>query len=147
MVTIQSPDPTKIVEMILRLRRAMEALKRFGEGTKSAKRIRKTLLKLMQICMTLVQSNPELGPVILSALASSQQGEFTQGNGQSGAHVQPQGVVDGSIPMNGALQNLGPDDPFAFYDMGMQQYWTDNSLDLFADLVGVEPGLTAMMAG
>ncbi|OCT54128.1 C6 transcription factor [Cladophialophora carrionii] len=147
MIALQSPDPTKFVEMIIRLRRAMEALKRFGEGTKSAKRIRKTLLKLMQICMTLVQSNPELGPVALSALATSQQGESAQSTGQSGAQVQPQGVVDGSAAINGVVQNLGPDDPFAFYDMGMQPYWADNSLDLFADLVGVEPGLTAMMAG
>ncbi|OAP63482.1 hypothetical protein AYL99_02709 [Fonsecaea erecta] len=142
-----SLDPGKIVEMITRLRRAMETLKRFGEGTKSAKRIRKTLVKLVQISMTLVQLNPEHGPAILSTLSSGQQSEAAQVNSQSSLSLQPQGAMDGNMATNGLLPILGQDDPFAAFDMSMHQYWTDNSLDLFADLVGVEPGLTAMMAG
>ncbi|OAL32981.1 hypothetical protein AYO22_00066 [Fonsecaea multimorphosa] len=145
--TTDSLDSAKIVEMITRLRRAMETLKRFGEGTKSAKRIRKTLVKLIQICMTLVQLNPEHGPAILSALASGQSGEAGQTSNQNGLSLQPQGAMDGTMATNGILPTLGQDDPFAAFDMSMHQYWTDNSLDLFADLVGVEPGLTAMMAG
>ncbi|OAL37349.1 hypothetical protein AYO20_03198 [Fonsecaea nubica] len=145
--TSDSLDSAKIVEMITRLRRAMETLKRFGEGTKTAKRIRKTLLKLVQICMTLVQFNAEHGPTILSALSSGQQSEAAQLSSQNSVSLQPQGAIDGGIATNGLLPTLGQDDPFAAFDMTMHQYWTDNSLDLFADLVGVEPGLTAMMAG
>ncbi|KAH0831548.1 hypothetical protein FOPE_00461 [Fonsecaea pedrosoi] len=145
--TSDSLDSAKIVEMITRLRRAMETLKRFGEGTKTAKRIRKTLLKLVQICMTLVQFNLEHGPTILSALSSGQQSEAAQLSSQNSVSLQPQGAMDGGIATNGLLPSLGQDDPFAAFDMTMHQYWTDNSLDLFADLVGVEPGLTAMMAG
>ncbi|KAJ9615634.1 hypothetical protein H2200_001709 [Cladophialophora chaetospira] len=145
---IHSPDAAKVVDMVIQLRRAMEALQRFGEGTKSAKRIRKTLVKLMQICMTLVQSNSEQGPAILSALTASQQGEVAQSHGQTGMVSQNHGIMDGSAAMQGMLPTLAPDDPFAMFDMGMQQqYWADNSLDLFTDLVGIEPGLTAMMAG
>ena len=125
----------------------MEALQRFGEGTKSAKRIKKTLVKLMQICMTLIQNNPEHGPTILSALTSSQQVEVAPNNAQRGLDLQTQATMNDPTAMNGALPTLAPDDPFAMFDMGVQQYWTDNSLDLFTDLVGFEPGLTAMMAG
>jgi hypothetical protein len=147
MTSMHFPDSENVVEMIVRLRRAMEALKRFGEGTKSARRIKKTLVKLIQICMTLVQSNPEQGPAMLSALTASQQGGANQPNGQSGLDMQHQGAMDGPAALNGVLPSLASDDPFAVFDMGTQQYWTDNSIDLFADLVGVEPGLTTMMAG
>ena len=134
--------------MIIRLRKAMEALKRFGEGTKSAKRIQKTLVKLLQICMTLVQSSPEHGPSIMSALTTSQQSEAAQVNGPSRLEMPPPPVtIGGTTSMNGVMSTLESDDPFGLFDMGLQQYWTDNSLDLFTDLVGVEPGLTAMMAG
>lgn len=146
--------------MIIRLRRAVETLQRFGEGTRSAKRIRKTLLKLVQICMTLAQCNPDHGPAILSALSSSQQAEAAQmhaaaaqnaaGGGLAVQHPQVGGdghAIEGPIAPNGMLPTMGPDDPFAAFDMTMPHYWTDNSLDLFTDLVGVEPGLTAMMAG
>ena len=136
--------------MIIRLRLAMETLKRFGEGTKSAKRIDKTLRKLVQICMTLVQSHTEHGPSILSALSSNQSGEAVQVNGQSGLALQHLGSIDGPAPPTGGLPTLAPSDPFAAFDMGTHQYtpyWTENNLDLFADLGGVEPGLTAMMAG
>ena len=61
--------------------------------------------------------------------------------------MQQQGMMDGSAGSHGVLPTLDSDDPFAVFDMGMQQYWADNSLDLFTDLVGIEPGLTAMMAG
>lgn len=134
----------------------MEALKRFGEGTKTAKRIRKTLMKLMQICMTLVQSNPEHGAVILSALSTTQQQQQQQSEPAQQQSASNQNDSKGqsfqdatmdSSGANGVLPALAPDDPFAVFDVGMDHYWTDNSLDLFTDLVGVEPGLTAMMAG
>jgi hypothetical protein len=133
--------------MIVRLHRATEALKRFGEGTKMAKRIRKTLVKLMQISMTLVQSSAEHGPAILTALTVPQQGEVSQA--ELDVHTQAQPVMEGSATGSGMLPSLVMDDPFAVFDlgMGMQPYWTDSNLDLFTDLVGVEPGLTAMMAG
>ena len=142
-----SKDSTNIVEMVMRLRQAMEALRRFGEGTKSARRMKKTLVKLMQICMTLLQSNSDHGPAVLSALSANQQGEVTQASGQNRLDVQQAGAMEVPAPMNGVLPDLAPDDPFAVFDVGMQPYWTDNTLDLFADLVGIEPGLTAMMAG
>lgn len=123
----------------------MEALKRFGEGTKSAKRIGKALLKFVQICMTLIQCNPEHDPAILSALALHQQSDAAKlGGVGSPLH---QGTTTGDALPSGMVPTFPQDDPFAAFDMGMQQYWTDNSLDLFTDLVGVEPGLTAMMAG
>lgn len=140
-------EATKVIEMITRLRRAAETLQRFGQGTRSSKRIRRTLVKLVQICMTLAQFSPEHGPVILSALSSNQQSdaqqEFAvqmqmQGQGENG--MQQEAV--GGVGAPGAM-----DDPFTMFDMSMPQYWTDTNLDLFTDLVGVETGLTAMLSG
>ncbi len=161
--------------MITRLRRAAETLQRFGQGTRSSKRIRKTLVKLVQICMTLVQFSPDHGPAILSALSLS-----TQQQQQQQQQPQPDTALPGAPdqtgfvgqqmqqPMHGQeghgighpvsvvlpnhdhgnLATFGPDDPFATFDMGMQQqYWTDANLDLFTDLVGVDTGLTAMLSG
>lgn len=148
----ESLDTAKITDMITRLRRAAETLQRFGEGTKSAKRIRKTLLKLVQICMTLVQCNPEHGPTILTALASMFEEDVARSHAQQneilvqnmGQEMEP-GVMMGNS--NSMLPMLPPPDPFTTYDINMHQYWTDTNLDLFNDLVGVESGLTSLMAG
>jgi uncharacterized membrane protein YccC len=161
-------EPGKVVEMITRLRQAADTLQRFGQGTRSSKRIRKTLVKLVQICMTLVQFSPEHGPVILSALSqqSTQQQQhldaalLQQQQQQQQQHdlaVQQLQQHDNMghhppsvLPNNAEGNNLatfGPDDPFVNFDMGMQQYWTDANLDLFTDLVGVETGLSAMLSG
>ncbi|KIX01785.1 uncharacterized protein Z518_09512 [Rhinocladiella mackenziei CBS 650.93] len=149
-ITTRHPlDSSKVIEMITRLRRAVETLQRLGEGTRSAKRIRKTLLKLVQICMTLAQCSPEHGPTILSALSASQQSGAAQMQGQNGLALQPhnEATMDGSVDTNCILPPIAADDPFAALDVGMYQYWTDNNLDLFTDLVGIDTGLTAMMAG
>lgn len=146
----ESLDTTKITDMITRLRRAAETLQRFGEGTKSAKRIRKTLLKLVQICMTLAQCSPEYGPTILTALASTFDADFARSQEQQNeVLVQNMGQEVGSEVMttNNMLPMLPPPDPFTAYDISMHQYWTDANLDLFSDLVGVESGLTSLMAG
>lgn len=146
----ESLDTTKITDMITRLRRAAETLQRFGEGTKSAKRIRKTLLKLVQICMTLVQCNPEHGPTILTALASMFEEDVARSHAQQNEIlVQNMGqeMEPGVMMSNSMLPMLPPPDPFTTYDINMHQYWTDTNLDLFNDLVGVESGLTSLMAG
>jgi hypothetical protein len=146
----ESLDTTKITDMITRLRRAAETLQRFGEGTKSAKRIRKTLLKLVQICMTLAQCNPEHGPTILTTLASTFDADLARSQEQQNEMlVQNMGQEVGSEVMttNNMLPMLPPPDPFTAYDISMHQYWTDANLDLFSDLVGVESGLTSLMAG
>jgi len=146
----ESLDTTKITDMITRLRHAAETLQRFGEGTKSAKRIRKTLLKLVQICMNLVQCSPEHGPAILGALTSTFDADLARSQAQQNeALVQNMGQEIGTEEMmtNSMLPMLPPPDPFTTYDMSLHQYWTDTNLDLFNDLVGVESGLTSLMAG
>ncbi|KAK4944002.1 hypothetical protein LTR10_016523 [Elasticomyces elasticus] len=144
-------DSDKVVEMITRLRRAADVLRRFGEGTKSSRRIARTLVKLVQICMTLAQLNPEQGPMILSALSSNQQSDVAQMQVQLDVARQTQtgaGMVDGTASFHGmGTSTMGPDDPFAIFDANMPQYWTDTNLDLFSDLAGVEPGLAAMLSG
>ncbi|KIV85748.1 hypothetical protein PV11_01410 [Exophiala sideris] len=144
-------DSDKVVEMITRLRRAADVLRRFGEGTKSSRRIARTLVKLVQICMTLAQLNPEQGPMILSALSSNQQSDVAQMQAQLDVARQTRngaGMVDGTASFHGmGTSTMGPDDPFAIFDANMPQYWTDTNLDLFSDLAGVEPGLAAMLSG
>jgi hypothetical protein len=54
-------------------------------------------------------------------------------------------MTNGVMPALG--QNLNGNDPFAVFDIGLHQYWTDGDLDLFSNLVGVEDGLTSLMAG
>lgn len=68
---------------------------------------------------------------------------------QSEALVQNmgQGIGPEEMVTNGMLPMPPPPDPFTAYDMSMHQYWTDTNLDLFSDLVGVESGLTSLMAG
>lgn len=137
--------------MITRLRRAADTLQRFGEGTKSSKRIRRTLVKLVQMCMTLAQFNAQQGPVILSALSSNQQSDVAQIQAELDVAMQAQNgasMMGGSVPLHGmGTTAMGTDDPFAMFDTNMPQYWTDTNLDLFSDLVGVEPGLAAMLSG
>ena len=147
-MTTEKLDSTKVIEMITRLRRAVETLQRFGEGTRSARRIRKTLLKLVQIC-TIVQCNPDHGPGNLSALSSNLHSDTAQVQSQHGPllHHQQGGSMDAAGVLNSNLSTIAPDDPFMAFDMTTEQYWPDNNLDLFTDLVGVETGLTAMMAG
>lgn len=153
-------DSTKIVEMVTKLRKAAEALQRFGEGTRSAKRTRKTVLKLMQICVTLAQCHADHGPAILAAMASthnhphhSHQSEIPPlqaGQDGVGPHVHNgDDNTNGMVSIDGTLPDLanGANDPFTAFDMGMHQYWTDTNLDLFTDLVGVDTGLTHMLAG
>jgi hypothetical protein len=54
-------------------------------------------------------------------------------------------MTNGVMPAMG--QGLNGNDPFAVFDIGLHQYWTDGDLDLFSNLVGVEDGLTSLMAG
>ncbi|KAJ4680160.1 hypothetical protein HRR95_003879 [Exophiala dermatitidis] len=170
-----SLDTHHIVEMVTKLCKAAEALQRFGEGTRSAKRTRKTVLKLIQICVTLAQCHADHGPSILAALAAShhlqqqQQQQIQQRqhhqyqhtsevgapmrNSQNGLDVPVHDANDNpviaNVPVDGALPHVAShsEDPFTMFDLGMHQYWTDTNLDLFTDLVGVDTGLTHMLAG
>ncbi|KAK6379813.1 hypothetical protein LTS17_005886 [Exophiala oligosperma] len=147
----ESFDCDKVIGMITCLRRAAEALQRFGEGTRSSKRIQRTLVKLVQICMTLAQFNPEHGPTVLSAFSSYQNPSDPaqmQAQQESRMTTQNAGGMGPPALLNGALSNtIQPDDPFAMFDMHMPQYWTDANLDLFSDLVGVDTGIAAMLSG
>lgn len=143
-------DTGRIIDMITHLRRAAETLQRFGEGTRSAKRIRKTLLKLVHICMNLAQSNHEQGAAILSALSSNYDAEMAQLQQQIELDLVNSGggLMQGPmITTDGMMLPPTTIDPFATYDGGMHQYWSENTMDLFNDLVGVESGLTSLMAG
>lgn len=95
--------------------------------------------------MTLSQCHPEQGTAILSALTANQQSDVTLG--QNGVAMHGHAGMDGTVAPNGMIPAIAPDDPFSAFDMTMHPYWTDSGMDLFTDLVGVEHGLTAMMAG
>ncbi|KAJ9502334.1 hypothetical protein H2202_002399 [Exophiala xenobiotica] len=148
-----SVDCDKVIEMISRLRSAADTLQRFGEGTRSSKRIRRTLVKLVQICMTLAQFSPEYGPVILSTLSSQQQpldaASQLRAQLESGIHMQDAAGLDGPVLATDAMgtTTMSADDPFTVFDMNMPHYWTDTNLDLFSDLVGVDTGIAAMLSG
>jgi hypothetical protein len=148
-----SVDCDKVTEMISRLRSAADTLQRFGEGTRSSKRIRRTLVKLVQICMTLAQFSPEYGPVILSTLSSQQQlldaASQLRAQLESGISMQDAAGLDGTVLATGAMgtTTISADDPFTVFDMNMPHYWTDTNLDLFSDLVGVDTGIAAMLSG
>lgn len=143
-------DAKRVIEMITRLRQAAETLQQFGEGMKSARRIRKTLLKLVHICMNLAQCNNEQGATILSALSSNFDAEQALFQQHLGGDLQgaDSGSLNGAmIPTDGMMLPPTVIDPFATYDVGMHQFWSENTLDLFNDLVGVESGLTSLIAG
>lgn len=180
---VHAAASSTISEMVTRLGRAVDALQRFGEGTKSAKRIRKTLSKLMQRCITLgevpfsfsisldrkvragpvrfpysrvtrtkllgpelifslVQSSPDFGPAVLSTLSVRDHPETFHVPHQNPELFPPHS----GDAMGSPLPPMGPYNPFAALDTDLHQLWTENDLDLFTDLGGVESGLTALMA-
>ncbi|KIW16954.1 hypothetical protein PV08_04145 [Exophiala spinifera] len=146
----ESFDCDRVVGMIAYLRRAAEALQRFGEGTRSSKRIQRTLVKLVQICMALARFSPEHGSTILSAFSSYQYPSDTaQTQAQQQAIVTVSSIgAPAPVLLNGAMPNtIQTDDPFTMFDMHMPQYWTDANLDIFSDLVGVDTGIAAMLSG
>lgn len=85
----------------------------------------------------------------MTALSSNFDADMAQlqAHNEMTLHNMSQEIASGTMMTNAMLPMLPPTDPFATYDMGMHQYWTDTNLDLFNDLVGVESGLTSLMAG
>ncbi|KAG9773388.1 AAT family amino acid transporter, partial [Aureobasidium melanogenum] len=141
-----SLDTHHIVEMVTELCKAAEALQRFGEGTRSAKRTRKTVLKLIQICVTLAQCHADHGPSILAALAAShhlqqqqQQQQIQQRQHHQYQHTSEVGApmrnsengldvpvhdandnpVIANVPVDGALPHVAShsEDPFTMFDL------------------------------
>ena len=136
--------------MISSLRRAINAIQKFGVGTRSAKKIQKTLVKLVQMCISLGQVNPDYGPAIISAWPTRENAGMLQNENRNQRDVgfppQNGNAVHFNVSETDNLPLVPQPDLFDGVDVGFH-YWPQNDIDLFDDLGGVESGLTDLMAG
>lgn len=118
------------------LRKAIEAVETLGGSTRSAKRIRRTLVKLMKTASMLCQGRAEFTRVIAEVF------------GPVTAQCDRNAEKTGSVGLNnGGEFTLAPEslpDPYGILDIDISQMWTDMDFNVFGDMMGFgEVGLTA----
>ena len=148
---MESVDSTRVIEMISSLRHASDALQTFGVGTRSAQKIRKTLVKLVQFCMSLGRFDTNYAPAVISAWPTRENAEMFQNEkrNQHGVGFPPQmeNAVHFNVSDTDNLPLMPQPDPFAGVDVDIRPYWPENDMNLFNELDGMDSGLTALMAG
>ena len=143
-IATQSDRQYKIEEMIGSLNTAVKAIERVGKGTRTAKGIRRTLIKIIQISRRLAQ---------LHAAVGVPHGQI------NGAH--DSGIVQTDSMAYQALSQQNPNLAEVAYDESCQtavqfaeqwevpdiQYWTtQNALNIFGDLGSLDAGMGSFMA-
>lgn len=134
----------KIERMISSLNTAVKAIERVGKGTRTAKGIRKTLIKIIQISTRLAQ---------LHAAATGYGGEVNGTHGTDNA--QSNGLTDHIVTLDNA--NVAEMGHRQTCQAGVQvagqwnvpdvQYWTaQTNFDIFGDLGSLDLGMGSFMA-
>ena len=141
----QSDRQQKIIKMIASLNTGVGVIERIGKGTRTAKGIRRTLIKIIQISTRLAQLHGEefhFNGNIDSLLNTNEPATI-------GTHNDPalvgQGAVNANVSQNEGWHNnliVG-----ASWEIPNLDFWTAQSdFDIFADLGSLDAGLGNFMA-
>ena len=132
----QSVRQQKILSMIASLNTGVKAVERVGKGTRTAKGIRRTLIKIIQISTRLAQlhgQDDSLGGQAITFVHANDQ----QTNGVQQGAVQPDEEQLGIIKADSWQGQIAPD----------LQFWTaQDDFDIFADLGSLDARLGNFMA-
>jgi hypothetical protein len=137
-IAAQSATQQKMLSMIAGLNTGVKAIERVGKGTRTAKGIRRTLIKIIQISTKLAQLHGQDDPF------GGHANEFVYAN-----KAQTSGVQHDTVQHD--EQQLGVNQVDPWHNVGQiepdLQFWTAQSdFDIFADLGGLDARLGNFMA-